>query len=120
MNKLKELRKEKGLTQSEIAKFIGITQNSYSYWENDKVKIDNGSIIKLADFFGVSVDYLLGRGEITPEERAAGASETRSVKITPIEDDMLYTFREIGKRFGEQAQRDYITVGENMLKLGKK
>ena len=73
MNNLRKLRKSKGLTQTEIAQFIGITQNSYSYWENDKVKIDNASIVKLADFFGVSVDYLLGRDDITPEDRAAGA-----------------------------------------------
>ncbi len=117
MNNLRKLRKSKGLTQTEIAQFIGITQNSYSYWENDKVKIDNASIIKLADFFGVSVDYILGRAEFTPEERAAGFSETRKMTVTPIEDDLLYVFRQIGKRFGEQAQRDYITVGENMLKL---
>lgn len=117
MNNLKKLRKSKGLTQTEIAKFIGITQNSYSYWENDKVKIDNASILKLADFFDVSVDYLLGRNELTPAERAAGLSETRKMNVTPIEDDLLYVFRQIGKRFGEQAQRDYITVGENMLKL---
>ncbi len=117
MNNLKKLRKSKGLTQTEIAQFIGITQNSYSYWENDKVKIDNASIVKLADFFEVSVDYLLGREELTPAERAAGLSETRKMTVTPIEDDLLYVFRQIGKRFGEQAQRDYITVGENMLKL---
>ncbi len=117
MNNLKKLRKSKGLTQTDIAKFIGITQNSYSYWENDKVKIDNESIVKLADYFGVSVDYLLGRSEFTEAEHAVGFSETKKISITPIEDDMLYTFRAIGKRFGEQAQRDYIAVGENMLKL---
>lgn len=117
MNNLKKLRKSKGLTQTEVAQFIGITQNSYSYWENDKVKIDNASILKLADFFGVSVDYLLGREDFSPEERAAGLSETRKMNVTPIEEDCIYVLRQIGKRFGQQAQRDYITVGENMLKL---
>lgn len=58
--------------------------------------------------------------DFTPEERAAGFTDKRKISITPIEDDMLYVFRQIGERFGEQAQRDYITVGENMLKLGKK
>ena len=61
MNNLKILRKAKGLTQKEVADFIGISQNNYSYWENGKVKIDNGSLQKLADFFDVTVDYLLGR-----------------------------------------------------------
>lgn len=59
----------------------------------------------------------LDSNDFTPEERDAGFTDRRRVSITPIEDDMLYTFRQIGKQFGEQAQRDYITVGENMLKL---
>lgn len=120
MNKIKELRKSNNLNQTELAKICSTTTSNISGWECGKWQPDNETLLKLADFFGVSVDYLLGRDEITPDERAAGASETRSVKITPIEDDMLYTFREIGKRFGEEAQRDYITVAENMLKLGKK
>ncbi len=115
MNNLRKLRKSKGLTQTEIAQFIGITQNSYSYWENDKVKIDNASIVKLADFFGVSVDYLLGRDDITPEDRAAGASATRKENITPIEDDLLYAFRRLGKKHGEEIQRSIITMIEKMV-----
>ena len=115
MNNLRKLRKSKGLTQTEIAQFIGITQNSYSYWENDKVKIDNASIVKLADFFGVSVDYLIGRDDITPEDRAAGASATRKENITPIEDDLLYAFRRLGKKHGEEIQRSIITMIEKMV-----
>ena len=65
MNRLKEVRKAKGFTQTEIATILGITQNAYCYWEKDKVKIDNQSLKKLADFYGVSVDYLLGRNEST-------------------------------------------------------
>lgn len=53
----------------------------------------------------------------TPAERAAGLSETRKMNVTPIEEDCIYVFRQIGKRYGEQAQRDYITIGENMLNL---
>lgn len=64
MNRLKELRKSRGLTQTDVAKYIGISQNNYSYWENGKVKIDTGSMQKLADFFGVTVDYVLGNDAI--------------------------------------------------------
>lgn len=114
MNNLKKLRKSKGLTQEELAKYIGISQNSYSYWENDKVKIDNASILKLADYFGVSVDYILGRDDFTPEERAAGASATRRESITPIEDDLLYAFRQFAKTHNEDTQRAIITMIEKM------
>lgn len=60
MNRLKELRKEKRLTQHEIADYLGITQNAYSYWENGKVKIDNKSLLKLSQLFKRSIDYILG------------------------------------------------------------
>ena len=61
MNRLKEARKAAGITQVEAAKAVGITQGGYSQWENELTKIDNQAAIKLADMFGVSVDYLLGR-----------------------------------------------------------
>lgn len=115
MNNLKNLRKSKGLTQTEIAKFIGITQNSYSYWENDKVKIDNASIVKLADFFGVSVDYLLGRESIiTDDDRAKGWVDSDIVKVIPIEVEMLEVFREVGAKRGKEAQKALIAVAKNM------
>ena len=60
MNNLKAARKAKGLTQSEVAHAIGLTQNGYSYWENGKTKIDKDQLLKLAGLFDVSVDYLLG------------------------------------------------------------
>lgn len=63
MNNLKTARRAAGLTQADVAAQIGITQNAYSYWENGKVKIDNESLIKLSNLFGVSTDYLMGISE---------------------------------------------------------
>lgn len=114
MNNLKKLRKIKGLTQTEVAQFIGITQNSYSYWENDKVKIDNASIIKLADFFGVTVDFLLGREEFSSTEKAGGLSETRRMVVNPIEEDLIFAFRQFAKTHSEDAQRAIVTMIEKM------
>lgn len=58
--RLKEVRKSRGLTQKEIAEQVGVNQNTYSYWENEKTHIDSSSLKKIAEIFGVSVDYLLG------------------------------------------------------------
>ena len=69
MNNLRNARKAKGLTQTEVAQQIGISQNNYSYWENGKVKIDNATLVKLSDIFGVSVDYLLGRETADEDKR---------------------------------------------------
>lgn len=59
--RLKEFRKKARLTQAEVAELVGVNQNTYSYWENEKTKIDNATLSKLADYFNVSVDELLGR-----------------------------------------------------------
>lgn len=60
MNRLRELRKEQGLSQSELAKKVGVSNQVISFYENNKrePKIENWQ--KLADFFGVSVPYLQG------------------------------------------------------------
>lgn len=59
--RLKELRKEKNLTQSEIANKLFITQNGYSSYENERTEPNIETLCKLADFYNVSLDYLVGR-----------------------------------------------------------
>ena len=61
MNTFKELRKEKKLTQTELAKQLNIDQTTVSKWELDKALPDTVMLIKLAEFFDVSTDYLLSR-----------------------------------------------------------
>lgn len=58
-NRIKELRSQKGLLQKELAFYLGVSQGTMSFWESGKIDIDTISLQKLADFFGVSVDYLL-------------------------------------------------------------
>lgn len=60
MNRLKELRKEKDITQQELAEEIGVTKLSVSNWENGKHEIKSDKAQTLTDYFGVSVGYLLG------------------------------------------------------------
>ncbi|CRH93642.1 transcriptional repressor DicA [Chlamydia trachomatis] len=60
MIRLKELRKEKGLTQEELAHEIGVSKITVLRWENEERQIKPDKAQTLADFFGVSVGYLLG------------------------------------------------------------
>ncbi len=60
MIRLYELRTEKGLSQREMAKAMQISQATYNNWENSKTQPSIEQLIKLADFFGVSVDDLIG------------------------------------------------------------
>lgn len=63
MNRLKELRKEKKLTQKELADKINVSKITVLRWENGERQIKPDKAEKLADFFGVSVGYLLGYTE---------------------------------------------------------
>ncbi len=60
-DRLKKLRKEKELTQKEIAKELDITQQQYAKWENGERNPNSETLEKLADYFKVTTDYLLGR-----------------------------------------------------------
>ena len=59
--RLKELRIAKGMTQNELAKVIGYSSLSYARYEKGEREPDISTLCKLADYFNVSVDYLLGR-----------------------------------------------------------
>lgn len=61
---IKELREQHHLTQNEFAVAICATQRKVSYWETAKIEPDLQSLWRIADFFDVTVDYLLGREEI--------------------------------------------------------
>ena len=60
MNRIKELREDKDLRQLDVAKATGIDQRTLSNYETGKTNPDSFAIIKLAEFFEVTTDYLLG------------------------------------------------------------
>lgn len=68
-DRLIQLRKEKHLNQEEFAKKIGYTRTAISAWEVGRNEPSNADTIKIADFFEVSLDYLLGKSDIrNPKE----------------------------------------------------
>ena len=58
--KIRDLREDKDLSQREIGEAIGVPQRTYSYYENGERMIPPDVLIRLAQFYGTSVDYLLG------------------------------------------------------------
>lgn len=63
-NRIKDLRENHDLTQSDISKILHISQVAYSYYEIGKRSIPIETLIKLADFYDVSIDYILNRTNI--------------------------------------------------------
>lgn len=61
VNRIRDLREDRDLRQIDVSEAIGIDQRTLSNYETGKTNPDSFAIIKLADFFGVSADYLIGR-----------------------------------------------------------
>lgn len=59
--RLRDLREDKDLTQTDITKILGMSQTGYSKYETGENDIPTQILIKLADFYDTSVDYILGR-----------------------------------------------------------
>ncbi len=68
--RLNELRKKHGLTQKSLADILLIDNSSISKYENDKAIPENELLQRIADFFSVSVDYLLGRSDISSPKKS--------------------------------------------------
>ncbi|MCL2202657.1 MAG: helix-turn-helix domain-containing protein [Defluviitaleaceae bacterium] len=68
--RLKEIRKARGVTQKTAAQFLGITEQAYQKYEYAMREPDHETTISLAEFYQISIDYLMGRTEDTAMFRA--------------------------------------------------
>ena len=59
--RIRDLREDKDLTQKQIAEILGMSQTGYSKYETGENDIPTHILIKLADFYGTTTDYILGR-----------------------------------------------------------
>ena len=84
---IKALRVARGLNQVEFAKHLCVTKQCVSNWENDNVVPSIEMLCKIADFFGVSTDYLLGRSEERLIE-VSGLNEEQIAHITSLVNDL--------------------------------
>lgn len=88
MNRLKELREERGLTQQELAKKIGVHYRTIQNWENGNRNFRNNKIIPcISEYLGVSIPYLLGYSDIKNEQ----TEET--ITISKSEYEALINFK---------------------------
>jgi len=83
-NRIVKLRKGGDLTQDDLADILGITRQSLSHFELEKRKPDIEMLQKIADYFNVSTDYLLGRTEI---EYPPGRIADSGVKLAEVDNE---------------------------------
>ena len=102
--RLKELRQQKGLTQPELAKRLNISVSSIGMYETDAREPSDEIKTKIADFFNVTVDYLLGidreyGASSIPEEHQAKEIEKHNKRLQREkydgEDEWLYAFKNV-------------------------
>ena len=84
-NRMKELREAKGLSAREAAKQIGVPSTTYHNWEKGEREPNSEMLICLADYFDVSIDYMLGR--------TAKREAKRTVAASRAEEELLRLFR---------------------------
>ena len=85
--KIKLLRTNRGLSQVELAKHLGVTKQSVSNWENDNILPSIELLIKIAKFFSVSTDYLL---DLSTEDKidTDGLTSAEIAHIKMLIDDL--------------------------------
>lgn len=83
--RVKQLREEKGISQAKLAQDIGVTYGAVGNWESGTREPKFETVIKIADYFGVSIDYLLGRTD-DPNMASDVIVSTADGKITSLED----------------------------------
>lgn len=106
MEKLKELRLKANVSQQVMADFLGVSRPAYTMYEIGKREPSHDTLQKLADYFGVSVDYLLGRTENPLPETKKEATEITF-------DDFTYAFYNESKNLSEEQKAALL----NMAKL---
>lgn len=101
MNRLRFLRNEKGQSLETIAKFLNVTIQTISNYETEKREMGPDTLLKLADYFNVSTDYLLGKSNIRnlEELKKVQFANSNGLDVNGLDDDDLEEL---------QRQIDYI------------
>lgn len=94
MIKLYELRKEREISQDEIAKILNVTRQSYSRYERGEHELGYEALNKLANFFDVSIDYLLGYSTYFYPDKVRCAAPVGD-GMTADERELLRLYREL-------------------------
>jgi transcriptional regulator with XRE-family HTH domain len=108
--RIKQLRRQKlNITQEQLAEKMGVSKSTISQWESNTNEPNVDALIKLADLFGVTVDYLIGRDNYSEEER----NFLRDIdELTP--EDLIEKYHlKIGDR---EATREEIVEMVNYIK----
>lgn len=99
MNRIKQLRTEKGMRQTELAKILKIGQATMSNWETGRSEPDYDALIEMSEIFGTSIDYILGNSDIKK------APSLEDAGLSTEEAELLKLFRSAPEALQDAALR---------------
>lgn len=105
MKNLRKLRINRGISQQQLADVIGTSQQSVNKYENHSVEPDISALIKLADYFGTTIDYLVGHITLSDQNPIEEIEPTRE------ETALIRDYRQLSKEEKESIQlifRNYL------------
>jgi transcriptional regulator with XRE-family HTH domain len=108
MDNLKALRESKKMTQTQLGEHIGAKKSAISLWESGKRQPDQETLVRLANFFEVTVDYLLGREE-SPIERP-------ETKTTSSDDPLTEQIMAKARLMNEEELRQLLRIMDAVKK----
>lgn len=113
MEQLKILRKAKGVLQKDVAAYLGINRTTYVKYETGVSEPDNETLKKIADYYGVSIDHLLGRSE-----KSASSSRRPGVRI-PVYGEVAAGVPILAiENFDSEDPDDWEEITEDMARGG--
>lgn len=115
--RLKELREKKHISQYKLANELSISQSAVGSWESGTRECNFAMLIKIAKYFGVTIDYLLGASDAPYGEKA-----TYNIELAPEEEDekkLLDIYRQAKQKGGYALALKFLESWEIMLKEEK-
>ena len=110
MNRIKELRKECGILQADLAKILKVGQGTISNWENGRTEPDQESLFTMSQHFGVSIDYILGNTDTKK------AFTTEEVNALPE----AQALREVMESLSLEDRQRVLEFGRNLALTSRK
>lgn len=132
--RLKKLREEKELSQEELGKRFNLSQSTIAYYEVNKKQPSQNTLNKMADFFNVSIDYLLGRTDDPnpPEKKEPSVAYTATLtdkderdiakRLEEIKKDLEHAegLSFYGEPLSEEAKESFLEAMEYIVRTTKK
>ena len=119
MNRLKELRNEKKLYQTDFAKMIGMSQGGYSQYENEVTDIPTLMLRKIAKFYNVSIDYILMLTDTKDAYKKSKIDYNNFNRLKDIREDRDLLQKDVAKILS-MSQNGYSQYETNTLDISTK